>query len=281
MLRHFDGVDDWISAREAVNLVSPSVGGDQKAKNLIAHRLRDGELYVIVDWLAHAYDIGEASPFRPKVSTTKCGPSYAIWVSPRKPSPAKAPEKNVLGYAFWQGSDNWKTDLRKWQWGLGFVVVSQSGHIDDGKVSQSDPLRSAQRWMASGMKFQRAQIQSIIAPLAAIPNKPHVPGLALSGFKSDQGNAKPLRKRPTQYNYVRDLPAQHELADKGMLAIEFGPFGVDGSRGNQTKVERRIQDDFSKVGEYPDISTTRRHFHKLVAIDSAAASKSREAATLS
>lgn len=141
--------DLWVTALEAVHLLSPEIGGDKIAKERIAERLRDGALKSTMLWMAGGVDLGSLLPQRPsldlspqdlakralpenfayfkrertipELSETKFGAGFADFVTPHTSKRAS------VGLAFWNFSntETWERDQKRWNWSQGLFVVSQ------------------------------------------------------------------------------------------------------------------------------------------------------------
>lgn len=182
-----DRKPEFITALDAVHLLSVQLGGDRRAKRAIIDRLMDGAIRSTCWWFAHGIDYGrpylsppivfewsegEARPdpsphelealriegTRPKVSNKACGDGIAFTVSP-----AGSPR---LELGFW--SQVRKSDIRRWKWSEGFVIATE-------RRSEAQ-LRS----FALGVKFAK---EDILAIIGTPPNLPQQAGKSSRGRK--------------------------------------------------------------------------------------------------
>lgn len=167
---------EWISALDAVHLISSDVGGDKKAKKLIAERLSDGAIRAKAWWSAQGLDIGkpyvepiytaewkEGQPqpkidhrkwlewrmtaTKPQVSDRNIGDGIALRVS----------DTPNLAHGFWRGAT--KEDRKRWDWATGFFLITIRSPTQHDKKLSSLPTRL----FALGVSFERSDITRIVA----------------------------------------------------------------------------------------------------------------------
>lgn len=168
---------EFISALDAVHLLSAHLGGDKLAKRAIIERLMDGAVRSTCWWLAHGIDYGrpylsppivfeweegEARPdpspnemealriksTRPRISDAKYGDGLALTVTS-----SGSPQ---IASGFW--SQVRKSDIRRWRWAEGFVIATE-------KRSESMQLRT----FALGVKFAKDDVLAIVGQSASQP----------------------------------------------------------------------------------------------------------------
>lgn len=245
-------VDDaeWLSAIEAVHLISPSIGGDKKAKEAIAARLHDGVIIPRALWTAEGANLGEPFVTRslefederemgavnnpdaltirmtaPQETLNKAGSGYAYRVN--------LSEKRAirLGPAFWARSVNWKRDQKRWEWGKGLLMVTTEPL---GDLHPNPRIMEAQwglRNVAYGVQFKRSDIIAIVNPASIAEAKIE--------------KREPLRRRASKHDWD---PVLIDLIAIGFLGNSNQFFGPHGLRGWQGSVEKWILDRFSHDG---------------------------------
>jgi hypothetical protein len=202
---------EWIEPLEAVQMLAPKVGGDAAAKAAIAERLKDGIVECCTVWLALGPDIGAISSQRPKFPMRSEGVNSPPWISPI----AKPGTPTMLGPAFWQFSDDWGYDHKRWNWAAGLFVV---GETSRGPVVQLDgiPIRQLKsegrtRMVASGVRFSKADIEKIAPPNPLQTTTAPIP-LKEAGDNGSASKAWPL--------WVAEMVLfQHEVGIPGAMKV--------------------------------------------------------------
>ena len=248
--------ETWVSAIEAVHLISRSVAGDKKAKAAIAERMFDGAITPHALWMSEAANVGEPFQHRnytypedlaqdqikkwseenalmmqiemtaPRQSDVKAGSGYAYVVD-------ISPKRTILvGSGYWKLSGDLKRDQKLWDWGQGMVVVTRPPL---GELHPSPRLMEAEfgtRFVAFGLHFRLTDILSIIQPLTEAP---------LSAQSSQP--VKLQRARTHDWN-----PVLLDLIAKGFLKQTDEDFGPTGLRAWQSKLEVWIKKHFESRG---------------------------------
>jgi hypothetical protein len=151
---------EWIEPLDAVHWLAARVGGDAAAKTFIAERLRDGAIECSLVWMSHGPDVGPVTGRRPKYPVVKPGVIQPLWVTPIRDG--KMPLK--LGRGFWLFSDDWDSDLKRWDWAEGRFVVSKNittTVLVDGRPIEELKSKVRSREVASGIRFSRADIEKL------------------------------------------------------------------------------------------------------------------------
>lgn len=261
----------WVSALEAVHLLSPEVGGDKIAKERIADRLKDGALKANVLWMAGGVDLGSLLRQRtspelslkeaalralpenfdyykrertvPEISETKFGAGLADFVTPHRSKRAS------LGRAFWSFADTetWDRDQKRWNWSEGLFVVSQEPIF---KVApQGTPLKYkfGRRLFVYGLELRRSEV------LALIPRK------------SPEASILPVtppsvKRRAQKYDWEELMTELVAFAYHKPLRDQFDIYEM---KGFQTKLEKWLTERLEAKGLNPGPSAIR---NKAVAI---------------
>lgn len=167
----------WMAAIDAVHLIAPTVGGDEKAKKAIFERLIDGAIPARARWAAMGIDLGQpyvmsslvldgedGSPSNPKDALQKLLEKTKPTVAQNRIGDGLAFSVNgscKLPRGFWLHAK--PRDLKRWDWANGFVIVKH----DPGKWQSSEcripnsdrfPMRS----FAYGVEFEKAAVASIL-----------------------------------------------------------------------------------------------------------------------
>lgn len=146
-----------ITPREAVNRLSPLVGGDLSAKKILAERIKDGEFFIRAEWCAHQADVGAFPDEIPTESSTKWGKNWAFTVTPYREE-----RRTVVTDGIWNTSQNWEQDVSRWQWGRGNLVASAAEALRGGpEGSWSPQTHLPTRWIVAGAKFPENAIDEI------------------------------------------------------------------------------------------------------------------------
>ncbi|MDC0886223.1 hypothetical protein OAS19_00315 [Altererythrobacter sp.] len=177
---------EWISALEAVHLLSPKIGGDKKAKKALVERLLDSAIHCTAWWLAKGYDVGQpyigqgvtlpddfaslseaalhdltVEQSQPVISETKFGTNYALSVR----------AGNIfIGGQFWNLAT--KEDREQWSWANGLFKCSYPNV--EAIAGFGEPLgpnspKSRIRLYALGVHFHRPHVLGIVAKSAGEP----------------------------------------------------------------------------------------------------------------
>jgi hypothetical protein len=248
--------ESWVSAIEAVHLISRSVGGDKKAKSAIAERMFDGSIMPHALWMSEAANVGEPYLHRsltyPEDWTQdrikKWRNENAILMKIRMTAPFQSDEKTGSGYAymvkvsperklfvssgFWKLSEDPKRDQKLWDWGEGMVVVTKPPL---GELNPSPRLMEAEfgrRFVAFGLHFKRSDILAIVEPSRDV------------SFSTPSPQPVKLR-RAGKHDWE---PVLLDLIAKGFLKQtdeDFGPFGM---KAWQAKLEVWIKRHFESRG---------------------------------
>lgn len=175
---------NWMTALQAVQYLSPRIGSDIGAKAAIFERLKDCSIQARAAWFAMGIDVGvpyveprvkvtwregDQPPTtdntfwlrrrqleaKPEISADRYGDGLAISVW----------ESLSLGGAFWSAVT--EDDLKRWKWYEGFCIATQ------GSVGRSDgeTMRTTNfpfRMFALGVEFARADISRIAPDVAHV-----------------------------------------------------------------------------------------------------------------
>ena len=182
--------DKCVRLKDAIGLISSGVGGDKKAKSTIANRMRDGTLEASYLWIAEGADIGNPVQYRPieydpqdteavkfahsdaamwqmtvpNVSDTKFGSGLALFVTPCPTGPT------IIGGGFWHSGkvSNWKSDIKRWDWASGLVLVTRPAVIlsknPNVDIIHKLPIRS----FAYDVRVNRSQLLAICNPASVV-----------------------------------------------------------------------------------------------------------------
>lgn len=177
--------EDWISSIEAVHLLRPHLGTDKKAKAAIAERLRDCSLRATAVWMSFGPDVGLITVQRDVlISETATHESFerrslpntelaALAIAHGMPAnmkvkvhEAKSDKQPIhIGGAFWNFSEDWKRDQKRWDWFSGaFLTAAPYVVRKSTKQATTDSSVLMCRNVAYGVKFNRADILKIVEP---------------------------------------------------------------------------------------------------------------------
>ena len=182
--------DQWVRLKDAIGLISSGVGGDKKAKTTIANRMRDGTLEASYLWFAEGADIGDPIRYQPieydpedkeavkfarsdaalwqmtapSVSDTKVGSGLALFVTPCPKGPT------IIGGGFWQSGSvpNWKSDIKRWDWASGLVVVTRPPAILSKNTNVDIIHKLPIRLFAYDVRVNRSQLLAISNPISLV-----------------------------------------------------------------------------------------------------------------
>ena len=269
----------WVSALEAVHLLSPEVGGDKIAKEQIAERLRDGALKASVLWMADGVDFGSLLPQRPvpelspeeaarrilpenvafskrertvpEISEKKFGSGFAHFVTPHRSKRAS------LGGAFWNfaNSETWERDQKRWNWSEGLFVVSQEPIFKVAPKGTPLKYKFGRRLFVYGLELLRSEV------LALIPRKsPEASGLPVI--------PPPVKRRAQKYDWEELMTELVAYAYHKPLRDQFDIYEM---KGFQTKLEKWLTERLEAKGLNPGSSAIRK---KAVAIREAISEES-------
>lgn len=180
--------DDWVSASEAVKILSPHVGGDRDAELLIGDCVRVGRLTASAWYMTEAFDLGsvpriakrevrnaieekqakriydlkmELAPFDagfPDVSDVGIGTGFVFSQSERPP------RRFDIGGDLIHYSQDWPRDFKRWDWDSGTFVFTRPSGMQGSKLTNIPPrLRSRTRLVIYDVEFKKSDLQALIA----------------------------------------------------------------------------------------------------------------------
>jgi hypothetical protein len=183
---------EWITALEAVHLLSPMIGGDKKAKKALVERLLDSAILTTAWWIATGYDVGppyvaklgelpddhaslstaqlhdlRVEQSKPTVSETLAGPNHALSLSAGNV---------IIGGQFWTLAT--KQDREQWDWSNGLFKYSYpAAYTTEGatKLVDRHSLTARMRTYALGVHFHRPHVLDIVAERNGEPAKASSP----------------------------------------------------------------------------------------------------------
>ena len=186
--------DQWVRLKDAIGLISSGVGGDKKAKTTIANRMRDGTLEANYLWVAEGADIGNPVRYRsfeydpqdmealkfarsdaamwqmtvPTVSDTKVGSGLALFVTPCPKGPT------IIGGGFWQSGSvpNWKSDIKRWDWASGLVLVTRPPAILSKNPNVDIIHKLPIRLFAYDVRVNKSQLVAICNTTSLVEKPP-------------------------------------------------------------------------------------------------------------
>ena len=245
--------DGWIDPIDAVHWLAPHVGGDANAKLAIAERLRDGAIGCSVTWMSMGPDIGPFSNRRPNFPTMGPDAKLGPWAS----AVNSGGNPIMIGRAFWNFSDNWDADLKRWNWRAGLFVASCEDKtliFADGVPLGEESDGSRRRMVVSGIRFSHRDIAKMVgiegSSVLALSH-------ATSGQKkAEEGGARgrtgPRLKKHLWVKILSQLESE-------ILTDGINKFGDPFVGGTQAQLEKYIQDQFSEISDrIPSESTVRR-----------------------
>jgi hypothetical protein len=231
----------WMPIRKVVSRISRIVGGDLQAKQMIATRLRDLEFTACADLIADGIDMGAVRLAPPTVSETKFGSGYATEIY------GTVGQINILGPAFWRFSHDLESDLKRWDWGFGLVVLSRPPLIKSEPPSDRFPpkVRFGTRSVAYNVRVRRAEIDAI-----------------LGVETSSQSLTAEQQKVPAQVAPLRKFDWEPVLIDLMMVADLEGlaeTFQSPFVKGNQVALETWLKQRMAaRFGSEPSESEVRK-----------------------
>lgn len=145
--------------REAVHLLSPLLGTDEKARRLLINRMLDYSLKLEARWIAHQVDMGALPYFKPSVSSSEFGPDFAIEVGEHPKGDGRT---IVVGGALTDLCKDPVRDTVDWHWGSATFVFRTKGEVEI-KLPDGRKGTVASRWVVSEGRFRRAEVEALAA----------------------------------------------------------------------------------------------------------------------
>ena len=216
--------EHWVPARALVWRLSTHVGGDDRAKQLIASRMKDHGLDPKVDWCAEGVDAPQFPAGKllryptdtppvdlnelirlasfPTVSATEVGSNFV-----RSLHAAEAGIPLRIGPRFWTKSDDLDADIKRWKWGPGCFVVTWTAIAADGAEVR---MRS----IAHNVQFRASDAANLIASVV-------VPG-----------PTPPKRRAARKYDWEEIILALMKIVRNPGFEAEFGEIDRHGTLAN-------------------------------------------------
>ena len=161
----------WLTAKEAVNHLSPTYGRPEAAKAVLIDRIRDG---AIPTRAAQVISYDPARGF----------PAQLLSRRGFERRSTKTSQRQGIDAAVWQEGTNWAADSGKWDWKNGDFEVSRRPMGQNTKTTI---------FHARGVEFRKLDIEALAGVAFAqlpIAQEPHKGGAA-----ADEAAPKPGRKR--------------------------------------------------------------------------------------
>jgi hypothetical protein len=153
---------EWMEPLAAVDWLAPKLGGEAQAKTALLNRLIDGRIHCTCVWTCEQPDIGPLPQLRPRQVSSPSKPSEAFYVS-ELTTPGSV---TLLGSTMWDRGQHWDEDQKRFKWAEGLFVSSFDNGVmvtsnTEDEHTQATLLRG--RTVAYGVRFNRAQIEAIVA----------------------------------------------------------------------------------------------------------------------
>lgn len=142
----------------AIHRLSPLVGGDREARDILISRIRDCLLKVEFEWMAQQEDLGDIPFQRPIISAHRVGSDYAFALTE---NPKGDGRFSVLGTAIISLCRDPVDDTRDWDWGAGTFVFRSKDVVSD-KLSNKSKGRLGSRWVVFRARFGSSEIEALV-----------------------------------------------------------------------------------------------------------------------
>ena len=177
-------VTEWLKPRDAVVLLSPLVGSDKAAKELLAERIKDGLLTTSARYMTEGVALGaiprvftddymspEASPnlevaalYRgfPELSETEMGSRFVYRESSRDL------KRFIMLGGVCSFSHDWEKDLGRWDWSAGTLIFTQPPVVKGAGANKVPArFRFRRRMVVYGVEFEKAGVEEIVRSFGA------------------------------------------------------------------------------------------------------------------
>lgn len=188
MVSETKSASKWITAVDAVHLLSPTLGGDKKAKKAILERLYDNSIKSTAWWLGYGIDIGSTHNSSPVLQTfdseddfVELSASELRELMKRKTQPNISSTRAgdhlvqhleqgpILGGLLW--SNIAEADLERCNWSTGFFIATGRGKEQMAFFGKSgNNVKHPKRLFALGVQFEEDDVLKIIGD--SVPDRP-------------------------------------------------------------------------------------------------------------